>query len=192
MTSHLSTISVDESAPIDRSARRTSRQRVLEQLYQDEESALLRFAYGIVHRREVAEELVQDGFIQLFRHADEVENPRAWMYRAVRNLALNYLRKHKRESLRDDMEGDSPLGEIDGRPDVMVDRMERVGMVKMCVAGLPDGDRTMLKMKFEDGCSYKEIADQLQLTVSNVGYKLHHVIKRLAGEMKQIREEDAK
>ncbi|QQL44715.1 RNA polymerase sigma factor [Sulfuriroseicoccus oceanibius] len=175
-----------------KSAGASSRRRMLEQLFRDEESALLRFAYGIVHRREVAEELVQDGFIQLFRHAAEVENPRAWLYRAVRNLALNYLRKHKRESLWDDMEDEGPVGESNGQPDEEVERMERVGLMRMCVAGLPEGERTMLKMKFEDGCSYKEIAERLQLSVGNVGYKLHHVIKRLATEMNQIKERGAK
>jgi len=169
-----------------------SRRRMLEQLFRDEESALLRFAYGIVRRREVAEELVQDGFVQLFRYGGEVENPRAWVYRAVRNLALNYLRKHKRESLWDAVEDSGAAGSAEGQPDEEVERIERVALVRRCLAGLPEAERTLLKMKFEDGFSYKEIAGKLELSVGNVGYKLHHAIKRLASEMNLIKERGTK
>src|SRR5271163_57566 len=66
-------------------------------LFESEESVLLGFAAGLVGRRSVAEELVQDAFLRLHQVWGQVENPRAWLYRSVRNMALNPLRDHRRE-----------------------------------------------------------------------------------------------
>ena len=67
-------------------------------LFRIEESRLVRFAIGLVGQRTVAEELVQETFLRLHPIWDEVENPRAWLYRSLRNLALNHLRDRPRET----------------------------------------------------------------------------------------------
>ena len=67
-------------------------------LFEAEESGLLRYAIGLVSRRMVAEELVQETFLRLHQVWSEVENPRAWLYRSLRNLALNHLRDRPLES----------------------------------------------------------------------------------------------
>ena len=66
------------------------------------EPGLLRFAIGLVGRRTVAEELVQETFLRFHQVADEVENPRGWLYRSLRNLALNHLRDRPAESALDE------------------------------------------------------------------------------------------
>src|SRR5688572_6688706 len=66
-------------------------------LFQSEETGLLRFAIGLVGRRAVAEELVQETFLRLHQVWDQVENPRGWLYRSLRNLALNHLRDRPAE-----------------------------------------------------------------------------------------------
>ena len=71
----------------------------LEEVFFEEESPLLRYAFGLLGRRELAEEVVQDAFLKLHEHWEEVEIPRAWLFRCVRNFAFNILRKNKRETL---------------------------------------------------------------------------------------------
>ena len=58
----------------------------LAKLFEAEESGLLRFALGLGGRRSIAEELVQETFLRLHQIWSQVENPRAWLYRSVRNL----------------------------------------------------------------------------------------------------------
>jgi hypothetical protein len=70
----------------------------LRQVFDAEESPLLRYAHGLVGQRETAEDLVQDAFLKLQSHWDEVIHPRAWLFRCVRNLALSHIRDHKRET----------------------------------------------------------------------------------------------
>src|SRR5262245_5363149 len=67
-------------------------------VFESEESGLLRYAIGLVGRRNVAEDLVQETFLRLHKVWSDVENPRAWLYRCVRNLAINHLRDRKPES----------------------------------------------------------------------------------------------
>lgn len=67
-------------------------------LFESEEGALLAFAVGLVKRRPVAEELVQEAFLRLHEVWDQVENPRGWLFRSLRNLALNHLRDHRHET----------------------------------------------------------------------------------------------
>ena len=68
----------------------------LRQVFDAEESALLRFAHSLTGQRETAEDLVQDAFLKLHTHWHEVQQPRPWLFRCVRNLALNHLRDNRR------------------------------------------------------------------------------------------------
>ena len=53
------------------------------QVFESEESPLLRYAHGLVGQAETAEDLVQDAFVKLHSHWDEVENPKAWLFAIV-------------------------------------------------------------------------------------------------------------
>ncbi|HEX7262195.1 MAG TPA: sigma factor [Luteolibacter sp.] len=64
------------------------------EVFAAEESPLLRYAHGLVGQRETAEDLVQDAFLKLHAHWDEVIHPRAWLFRCIRNLALSHIRDH--------------------------------------------------------------------------------------------------
>jgi RNA polymerase sigma factor (sigma-70 family) len=150
----------------------------LTELFNDEEARLVRFACGIVRRRSVAEELVQEGFLRLHKHWDEVEKPRPWVYRAVRNLALSHLRDNKREFETDD--GVADCADEKDTPDRELGRMEAVGMVRLLLDELEHPDGELVRRKYLEGQSYKEISEAVGLTVSNVGFRLHHALKSLA------------
>lgn len=150
-------------------------------LFETEESALLGFATGLVGRRSVAEELVQEAFLRLHEIWQEVENPRAWIYRSVRNLALNHLRDHRRELPEE--YGEKPGTETP--PDEALGRLEALGMVRMLVAEMPEEERELIRLKYHDDLKYHEISQRTGLSVGNVGYKLHHLLKNLAKALRQ-------
>lgn len=154
----------------------------LAEIFEAEENGLLTFAIGLVRRRSVAEELVQEAFLRLHQLWGEVENPRAWLYRSLRNLALNHLRDHSRETTVDDAEG--PGDEVP--PDEALGRLEAIGMVRMLIAELPPDDRALIHLKYHDDLKYQDISRQTGHSVSNVGYKLHHVLKGLADALRHV------
>ncbi|MFA6287678.1 MAG: sigma-70 family RNA polymerase sigma factor [Opitutaceae bacterium] len=150
-------------------------------LFKEEEGPLLQFALGLVRRRSVAEDLVQEAFLRLHPLWAEVENPRAWLYRCIRNLALNHLRDHRRETELED-DGAHPA---DGAPPVeAMGQQEAVGMVRMFLAELPEEDRDLIKLKYHDELKYEEISRRTGLNAGTVGYKLHHLLKGLADALR--------
>ena len=153
------------------------------QVFETEESALLRFAYGLTGQRETAEDLVQDAFLKLHAHWDEVENPRAWLFRATRNLALNHIRKHRREVKPDEdreWESDTP------DPERTLGRLEALGNLRLVVAELDPDDRALISLKYHENLKYQQISERTGLSVGNVGYKLHHLMKHLADSLRRL------
>lgn len=149
-------------------------------LFEAEESGLLRYALGLVGRRMVAEELVQETFLRLHKIWDEVENPRGWIYRSLRNLALNHLRDHPAEA--ELLETTVAAG--DAMPADAMGKAEAVGVVRMLLAEMPASDRDLVRLKYHDDLRYEEISKRTGLSVSNVGYRLHHVLKTLAENLR--------
>ena len=150
-------------------------------LFEAEEGGLLRLATGIVRRQTVAEELVQDGFLRLHRMWDQVDNPRGWIYRCVRNLALNHLRDRPKEA-----ELDQEAVPADQRlPREAMGRTEAIGMVRMLLAEMPDEDRSLVLLKYHEELKYGEISKRTGLSVGNVGFRLHHVLKGLADGLRR-------
>lgn len=160
----------------------------LRQVFEAEESPLLRFAFGLVGQREAAEDLVQDAFLKLHAHWEDVSNPRAWLFRTVRNLALNHLRDHKRESPlenSDDFKSQSP------EPDHSLGRFEAIGTLQLLVAELDPDDRQLITLKYHENLKYEQISQRTGLSVGNVGYRLHHALKNLADSLRRLGIESA-
>ncbi len=160
----------------------------LRQVFEAEESPLLRFAHSFVGRREIAEDLVQDAFLKLHHHWDEVAHPRAWLFRCIRNLALSHIRDHKRETPMDDnreIQSQSP------DPEQTLGKLEALGTLQMLVAELAEEDRAIISLKYHDGLKYDQISQRTGLSVGNVGYKLHHTLKNLADSLRRLGVESA-
>lgn len=179
-----SVVSASDEGPLPAasvSSPRMHDRTALAALFESEESGLLRFAVGLTRRRSVAEELVQETFLRLHRVWDEVENPRGWLYRTLRNLALNHLRDHSRETTLDE----SVRVADDGLPSDLVSQMEAIGMVKMLLAEMTEDDRKLIRLKYNENLRYQEISRRTGISVGNVGYRLHHLLKSLADSLRQ-------
>lgn len=159
------------------------------QVFEAEESPLLRYAHGLVGQRETAEDLVQDAFLKIHEHWDEVTHPRAWLFRCVRNLALNHIRDHKRETELDpDKEWQS---EGDG-PEQLLGRLEAAGTLQLLIAEMDPDEQELINLKYRDNLKYQQISQRTGLSVGNVGYKLHHTLKRLADSLRSMGVESAR
>lgn len=160
----------------------------LRTLFESEETPLLRYAYSLTGRRAIAEELVQEVFLQLHSHWDKVENPRAWLFRSVRNRAYNHQRDHRREINSEDVDREESAGGDDAgnSPEEMLQRMEAAGFLRLLLAELEEEDRQLIELKYYEDLKYREISERTGISVSNVGYRLHHLLKLLAGKLRQI------
>ena len=100
-----------------------------------------------------------------------------WMYRIALNVAISFLRRHT-QPLRQTI----PLDEIDRElPDESVaatDSEQRVALLQRVIATLDPLNRALLLLYLDDH-SYREIADILGITETNVATKLSRLKERL-------------
>lgn len=180
---HVTPMPAKEPSPANRQTKPS-----LPDLFIEQETPLLRYAYSLTGKRAVAEDVVQEVFLQLHQHWDEVENPVAWLFRSVRNRAYNHHRDHRREILSEDTGSDSPAPD---ETDRLLHRMEAAGFLRLLLAELEESDRTLIRLKYFEDLKYREIAEETGLSISNVGYRLHHLLKQLAENLRQIGIEEA-
>ena len=156
----------------------------LQTVFDTEETPLLRYAFSLIGRRAVAEEIVQECFLQLHALWDEVESPRAWLFRSVRNRAYNHIRDNKRELLGKNESELTFLNEKDETPEATLVRLEAAGALRKLVEDLDETDGQLVKLKYFEGLKYREISEKTGLSISNVGYRLHHILKELAEKLR--------
>ncbi len=155
-------------------------------LFEAEETPLLRYAFSFVGRRAVAEDIVQEVFLQLHARWDEVEAPVPWLYRSVRNKAFNYIRDNKMEVLNSDDSQTPMLSAGEEAPEAILIRREATVALRQLLEELDDTDHELVKLKYYSGLKYSEISVQTGLSVGNVGYRLHHILKELAGKLRPL------
>lgn len=160
----------------------------IEQLFAALESPLLGYAFRCAGEMSLAEDVVQEAFMKLHAQFDQVEKPRQWLYRTVHNLALNRRRAAQKTVAIDpdpDHENSSSFDPPDAAlpPDEQMLRLEGIGLVRISLESLDDRSRELVRLKFHDDLSYKEIAARTGLSTGNVGYILHHALKAIAAEL---------
>jgi RNA polymerase sigma factor (sigma-70 family) len=158
----------------------------LQSLFESQETSLLRYAFSFVGRRAVAEEIVQEVFLQLHTHWDDVDSPKAWLFSSVRNRALKHLRDNKRETLNEgDRDSQASIAPADS-PEASLVHMEAIGALRQIVEELDEPDRELVKLKYFEDLKYRDISTQTGLNIGNVGYRLHHILKELAARLQKL------
>ncbi|MCG8449853.1 MAG: RNA polymerase sigma factor [Pirellulales bacterium] len=161
-------------------------QLTLRELFDAEESSLVRYAYSLTGRRSVAEEIVQEVFLQLHAHWNDVASPRAWLFRSVRNRAYNHNRDHQREILTGKDHHSQSTNTSNETPEVLLMRREAVAEVRVILEELDEDDRQLVKLKYFENLKYSDISTQTGLSISNVGFRLHRILKELAKKLRRL------
>ncbi|EMI43387.1 RNA polymerase, sigma-24 subunit, ECF subfamily [Rhodopirellula sp. SWK7] len=183
--SHRFELMLQQTPRVNRSDEAGLSELSLRELFDAEETTLLRYAFSLTGRRAVAEEIVQDVFLQLHIHWENVESPRAWLVRGVRNRAFDLLKKHQREVL-DGVSHEPDSGAGNESPESMLSRIELTVALRNLVAQLDETDRQLVTLKYFENLSYREISENTGLSVGNVGYRLHHILKDLGVKMRPL------
>jgi RNA polymerase sigma-70 factor (ECF subfamily) len=156
------------------------------------ERPLVRYALSIVGDLDAARDVVQETFIR-FAQRDEplsktsnsnaavllpeqLEDAAPWLFTVCRNRALDVRRKQSRIIYMDqtaDTTSDEP------GPVATLESRETFGSLLRLLDELPENQREVIRLKFQNDLSYKEIADVTQLSVTNVGFLLHTGLKKL-------------
>lgn len=139
-------------------------------LYELESPRLYGIALRIVRRPEIAADVLQDAFVQVWQNAGRFVRAQgaaeAWLTGIVRFRALDAVRKVRREILSDD----PALGDESTEPDVL----EKIGAdgdaaaLRECMRALEEPQRHCVALAFVDGLSHSEIAARLEKPLGTV------------------------
>jgi RNA polymerase sigma factor (sigma-70 family) len=145
------------------------------------ESSLIAYAAGILGGdTERARDVVQDALLRLYltEPGRVRENLKSWLYTVCRNRALDILRKdHRLDIGNEEIMEASPSHDPD--PVQRAENRELCEQIWRCVDRLRPNQREVIRLKFLHDCSYQEIAAITGLSMGNVGFIMHHAIKKL-------------
>ena len=152
----------------------------IQEVMRRHESGLVRYATQITGNVETARDVVQDTFFRLCeadRGAIEAYVA-AWLYRVCRNRALDIKRKGK--PMTQASEAQLSLCEsAEPSPATVVQQRQAMSQVLQQLDGLPPKQQEVVRLKFQHGLSYREIARVTGQSVTNVGYLIHTAIRTL-------------
>jgi RNA polymerase sigma-70 factor (ECF subfamily) len=155
------------------SETKTSRKDWLESLVRALEQRLVRYCCRFV-RPSVAREIVQESFVRLWNLGDEVKGrEREWLFHVCRNLAIDQLRREKRVRLIEENGVTLPAAEE------IISFQEEISALQDCISRLKPAEREVIRLKFQENMSYKEIAAVTGHSVSYVGVLLHQAVEKL-------------
>ena len=145
--------------------------------------SLTRFATGIVHSKETAEEIVSDVFISIWNnrnHLNEIEDLQLYLFIAVKNNSLRKLKQQNRHATisLDDMNVE--LDSFYQNPEDKVLSDESLRHIETAISQLPHRARLIFKLAKEDRMRYKDIAALLDISVKTVDHQLSIALKKLA------------
>lgn len=146
------------------------------------------FLLAYVRSREVAEDLVHDLFLALWRER-ETWHPagtiEAYLFLAARNRARNYLR-HERIVQRWEERSARELAEAsdDESADERLEALERQAMVIRAIAQLPERARLVATLRWVDGLTYPQIAQRLGITVKGVEKAVARAFQAIQQQLK--------
>jgi RNA polymerase sigma-70 factor, ECF subfamily len=158
--------------------------RAFEVIFDRHAGPAFSLAYRMCGRRTLAEEIVQEAFMSLWRSAARYDRTRGsvryWVLRVVHNRAVDTFRRElssTRQDVSDDWIADVlPARE---RTEDEVERRSDVRLVRSALEGLPPDQRQVVELAYFGGFSHTEIAEALGLPAGTVKGRMRLALSKL-------------
>ncbi len=147
-------------------------EKAFARLYELSSAKLFGVALRLLRRRDWAEEVLQECYLNIWHHAHEYSltrsAPLTWMTTIVRNRCLDWLRRPKHEETAHD---ESVFESV---PDEALGPLERlvqgaaVKSIFSCMQGLTDRERQSIALAFFHGLTHSELAQHLREPLGTV------------------------
>jgi RNA polymerase sigma factor (sigma-70 family) len=155
---------------------------------------ILGFLLRLTRRRDVAEDLFQETFCKLARHAPglaEDTDLAAWLFRVARNACVSHRRWSMLDISRLVTLGEDALPAAPGiDPEARTDAARRVSQLELALASLPAGSREVLLLVGVEGFEQEQAAEVLGITYEALRQRLSRARAQLAQKlgMKETKE----
>lgn len=150
---------------------------------------LYRFALRLLGNEEDAKDIIQDALVKVWNNKDQMgdlQNIEAWCMRITRNLALDKI-KSRKYRITDDLDRAQEVPATNQQnPHQTAERSDLMRRVHQVIHHLPEKFRTVLQLRDMDGLSYQEIADALNIEMSEVKINLHRARKQVREQLQNL------
>jgi RNA polymerase sigma-70 factor (ECF subfamily) len=160
-------------------------------------------AYRMLGNRAEAEEAAQEAFLRAYTRLRtyDLKRPfRTWLLSITSHYCIDRLRRRRITwlSFEDEIAAPGENGEMaeahlassSPNPEAVIAEREQEAHIQELLETLSPTDRAAITLRYWYDCSYEEIADTLDLTVSAVKSRLHRARRGLANSMRTGMEED--
>lgn len=152
-------------------------------LIRENEARLRRISRVYGRASGTEDDLYQEILVQAWRSLGSFEGraaPDTWLYRIALNTALSHGRRGaaRRETSLREPGGDGEPRDPAPRPDEAMEATQRRERLYAAMERLGDADKALVTLYLDDR-SYREMAEVLGITESNVGVKLHRIRRRM-------------
>ncbi len=159
----------------------------------DFEIPLTKYAVSILGDLEQARDVVQDTFLKLYKQDPEKvrQKVKSWLFTVCRNHCYDLIKRNRKTSNLEEDEisciassEDNPfqvISFLEGREEID----EKIKILYSLIEELPSRQREVMRLKFQANLSYKEIAETIGISTSNVGFVMHSALKKLREDMKE-------
>ncbi len=159
-----------------------------EVVYERHATAAYSLAYRMTGRRNVAEDVVQEAFLDLWRSGARYDRARGsvrtWVLGIVHNRAIDALRRsmvHDRRRASDD--GIEERFESGERTDVEVARRDEAREVRSALRTLPAEQSRVIELAYFGGFTHTEIASMLSTPVGTIKGRMRLGLKKMRSEL---------
>lgn len=131
---------------------------------------------------EKASEIVQESFLKLLKQEPEKLKGKelAWLFRVSRNRALDRLKKEKPMS---QLKAGQEIPFESESAEEQIHKDEQKSRITQMISQLTPNQKEVIRLKFQEDLSYKEISEITGHSVSHVGVIVHKAIKKLRTQM---------
>lgn len=146
--------------------------------FSDYADAIFRFCMVKVSNVELAEDMTQEVFArywQSLRAGKEMTNTRSFLYTIANNMAKDWYKKKKADSLDQKMESGNQPRDTTASPETIASYQEVLDTIKE----LEPNDTELLLLKYVEGLAPKEIAEILHESANTISVRLNRATKRL-------------
>lgn len=180
--------SFDWQASVGKSPGAAEACREITRLFEALRDPVFRQALRVLRSPAEAEDVTQEVFLRLYgemRAERKVENPKAWLFRAAHNLAIDRLRgRQHTQSWEESDDSESWKAVADPAPSVeeRLAEVQNQERVRALVSGLSAQERRCMELRAE-GLRYREIAGVLGVRITTVETYLARAVKKLMGKI---------
>jgi RNA polymerase sigma-70 factor (family 1) len=159
------------------------KQKDFEKLYRMFFPRLFNFAMLYLHKKEAAEELVNDVMTKVWTNKENItaiQNLETYLFVAVRNKSLNYLSAYSHYHIVAEPENGQQVKMINlNDPERELEWKEINFRLNQSIDELPEQCRTVFKLIKEEGFRYKQVAEILNISPRTVETQLFRAIRKL-------------